>query len=85
MQAIEQSISSLADEYAKLLNEKIAERVEAMRCDDKSHYLVYQVLGIAEDEGELIDKYQNKGRFLYNYAGSFLREQHLCASNTSIH
>ena len=43
-----------------------------MEDDDKSHYLIYQVLGIATEEGRLIDVYQNKGRFLYKYAGSFL-------------
>ena len=29
---------------------------------------------IADEEGRLIDIYQNKGRFLYKYAGSFLEE-----------
>ncbi|OGY91534.1 MAG: hypothetical protein A3H70_05215 [Candidatus Komeilibacteria bacterium RIFCSPLOWO2_02_FULL_48_11] len=45
-----------------------------MKEDDNSHYLIYQVLGITDKEGELIDIYQNKGRFLYKYAGSFLEE-----------
>ncbi len=45
-----------------------------MQDDDKSHYLIYQVLGITVGEGELIDHYQNKGRFLYRYAGAFLEE-----------
>ena len=45
-----------------------------MKADDKSHYLIYQVLGISDKEGHLIDLYQNKGRFLYKYAGSFLEE-----------
>ena len=43
-----------------------------MQADDVSHYLIYRVLGVAEEEGRLIDVYQNKGRFLYKYAGSFL-------------
>ena len=43
-----------------------------MERDDRSHFLIYQVLGVAEDEGKLIDVYQNKGRFLYKYAGSFV-------------
>lgn len=30
------------------------------------------MLGISNSEGLLIDQYQNKGRFLYKYAGSFL-------------
>ena len=45
-----------------------------MKENNKSHYLIYQVLGISEIEGDLIDVYQNKGRFLYKYAGSFLEE-----------
>lgn len=36
---------------------------------------MYRVLGISDDEeGKLIDLYQNKGRFLYMYAGEFLEE-----------
>ena len=42
--------------------------------DDNSHFLIYRVLGISESEGNLIDIYQNKGRFVYKYAGSFLEE-----------
>ena len=45
-----------------------------MQADDVSHYLIYRVLGISVHEGQQIDLYQNKGRFLYKYAGSFLEE-----------
>ena len=45
-----------------------------MKDDDTSHYLLYRVLGVTNDEGNLIDVYQNKGRFLYKYAGAFLEE-----------
>ena len=65
-------IKLLADEYAERLKLAIDGRVAEMRADDVSHYLIYRVLGIAEEEGRLIDVYQNKGRFLYKYAGSFL-------------
>lgn len=34
-----------------------------MANDNKSHYLIYRVLGISFEEGENIDLYQNKGRF----------------------
>lgn len=38
---------------------------------------------ISEREGHLIDVYQNKGRFLYKYAGSFLEEAtKLCFKET---
>ena len=72
MDQIKQEIILLAENYAKELNRRVAERMEEMRDDDLSHYLIYQVLGIDEKEGYLIDLYQNKGRFLYKYAGSFL-------------
>jgi len=64
----------LANKYARELDEKITLRVAEMKEDDKSHYLIYQVLGITDQEGELIDVYQNKGRFLYKSAGAFLEE-----------
>jgi len=74
MSDIKTQIAELADKYATALTGKIDARVTEMQDDDKSHYLIYRVLGIAEEEGEKIDIYQNKGRFLYKYAGSFLEE-----------
>ena len=67
-------IKSLSDKYASELRSKIDERTEEMKSDDNSHFLIYRVLGISESEGNLIDIYQNKGRFVYKYAGSFLEE-----------
>jgi len=67
-------IRALADRYAAELKRNIDERVVDMEQDDRSHVLIYQVLGISKDERKLIDVYQNKGRFLYKYAGSFLEE-----------
>ncbi len=64
----------LSEEYASNLNSKIENRKEEMKGDDNSHYLIYRVLGITTIEGQLIDEYQNTGRFLYKYAGSFLEE-----------
>lgn len=69
-----EKIRQLADQYAALLTTAIDGRVAEMQGDDVSHYLIYRVLGISEQEGHLIDVYQNKGRFLYKYAGSFLEE-----------
>jgi len=71
---IEQKIKTLAQKYARNLKTQIDNRIEEMKGDDKTHYLIYKVLGITTDEGHLIDLYQNKGRFLYKYAGSFLEE-----------
>jgi len=71
---IKERIRALAQKYATELKSKIDERIQEMREDDKSHYLIYRVLGITDKEGDLIDTYQNKGRFLYKYAGSFLED-----------
>ena len=76
---VEQDIHDLAAHYATDLQAKIATRVADMEADDNTHYLIYQVLGVSDEEGRLIDLYQNKGRFLYQYAGAFLeRATKLC-------
>ncbi len=72
--SIYEKINKLAEKYADELVNKVNERIVEMNVDDNSHYLIYRVLGITDDEGRLIDIYQNKGRFLYKYAGSFLEE-----------
>lgn len=72
--SVREQIMDLANNFAANLNAKVDARVEEMDSDDNSHYLIYQVLGITTEEGRLIDVYQNKGRFLYKYAGSFLEE-----------
>ena len=74
MSTIKDKIIKLADNYSKNLKKKINERIVEMEKDDNSHYLIYRVLGITLKEGNLIDVYQNKGRLLYKYAGSFLEE-----------
>ena len=71
---IEEKIREIANVYANKLNLKTLSRVEDMEKDDKSHFLIYQVLGVTDEECERIDVYQNKGRFLYNYAGAFIEE-----------
>lgn len=71
---IRDDLKALAAKYASELKSQVDARVAEMKADDTSHYLIYRVLGIADQEGELIDVYQNKGRFLYKYAGSFLEE-----------
>ncbi|QMU64566.1 MAG: ApaLI family restriction endonuclease [Flavobacteriaceae bacterium] len=74
LQLLTSKMEILAEEYANNLNSKIENRKEEMKGDDNSHYLIYRVLGITTTEGQLIDEYQNTGRFLYKYAGSFLEE-----------
>lgn len=72
--SIENEIREMARNYAARLKNVMDERVKEMDSDDRSHFLVYQVLGVSDKEGRLIDIYQNKGRFLYRYAGSFLED-----------
>jgi hypothetical protein len=72
--SVKEQIRLLSSKYAKALDKKIQERVLEMKEDDTSHFLLYKVLGVSETDGELIDIYQNKGRFLYKYAGAFLEE-----------
>ena len=74
MKTIQEKILSLSEKYSKTLRLKMTGRIAEMEADDNSHYLIYRVLGIATEEGKLIDEYQNMGRFLYKYAGSFLEE-----------
>ncbi|HNW83474.1 MAG TPA: ApaLI family restriction endonuclease [bacterium] len=69
-----EKIKALSGQYASNLEKKMVERDESMKTDDNSHRLIYRVLGINANEGASIDAYQNKGRFLYKYAGSFLEE-----------
>jgi len=71
---IEQKIRDLALSYARALKSSIERRLSEMESDDRSHFLIYQVLGIGDQEGRLVDEYQNKGRFIYKYAGSFLED-----------
>ena len=62
---MKEEIRTLADRYAAELKRSIDARVTEMDDDDRSHVLIYAVLGVSESEGKLIDVYQNKGRFLY--------------------
>lgn len=71
---IVESIRQLAESYAQRLAARIALRKEEMVADDTGHYLIYEVLGVSREEGAKIDDYQNRGRFLYRYAGGFLEE-----------
>lgn len=74
VEVLEEKISKLVDKYASSLKSKIIERKKEMKRDDNSHYLIYRILGVSNEEGMLIDEYQNTGRFLYKYAGSFLED-----------
>ncbi len=85
MEELKQKIRNLAESYSNNLKEKIESRRTEMKADDTSHYLIYRVLGITIQEGELIDIYQNTGRFLYKYAGSFLEDAATLCFNYKYH
>ena len=81
-----EKINDLANYYSNNLKLKIDDRKNEMELDDNSHYLIYQLLGITFSEGKQIDLYQNTGRFLYKYAGSFLEDVSLmCFRFKNIH
>lgn len=67
-----EEIRALSDVYEHRLKKQIDARVLEMESDDRLHHMLYQVLGVTAKEGHDIDVYQNKGRFLYKYAGAFL-------------
>jgi hypothetical protein len=71
---VREQIREVAKVFAGELKKKIDARTDEMLSDDTSHFLIYRVLGITNEEGILIDSYQNKGRFLYKYAGTFLEQ-----------
>ena len=52
---VETEIRDLAAEYAARLKQRMDDRVKEMESDDKSHYMIYQVLGVTDNEGRLID------------------------------
>ncbi len=56
------------------LNARVEKRIAEMKEDNNDHYFLYNALGVSNEEGESIDVYQNKGRFLYKYAGSYIED-----------
>lgn len=46
-------VKELADKYAMELKSQIDSRIEEMKSDDISHYLIYRVLGVTTEEGNL--------------------------------
>ena len=74
VEELKSDLRALAAKYAHALSLQVDMRLKEMSQDDKSHYMIYQLLGIAPQERDLIDVYQNKGRFLYKYAGTLLEK-----------
>ena len=54
-QEVFRRVKNLADLYAFELRRQVALREREMQKDDLSHHLLYRVLGVAEEEGRLID------------------------------
>lgn len=74
MKDINIEIKEMINEYKYKLDKKVVERIEEMEKDNTEHYMMYNALGVNDDEGNMIDIYQNKGRFLFKYAGAVLEE-----------
>jgi len=72
--SIKDKIRVIAKKYRENLDTKTSDRIKEMENDDFSHYLIYNVFGIDDEKGKEIDVFQNVGRFVYKYAGSFLEE-----------
>lgn len=72
--SVYQEMQAIVERHRKTLQHKNSSRLIEMESDDTSHHLMYEVLGIGAEEGALIDTYQNRGRFLYKYAGSLIEE-----------
>lgn len=58
---IEEAIRLLARDFGARLKKAIDARLIEMADDDRSHALIYQVLGVSDQEGRLVDEYQKKG------------------------
>lgn len=74
MKDINIEIKEMINKYKDNLDKKVLERIEEMKKDNTEHYLMYNALGVDDNEGNMIDIYQNKGRFLFKYAGAVLEE-----------
>lgn len=74
MDAVNQKIRELAEMHRTRLRGKFVSRTEEMKSDNNEHYLIYKILGVGDAKGQMIDQYQNVGRFLYAAAGAFLEE-----------
>jgi hypothetical protein len=48
MLEVSEKIKELADRYKNRLQEKIDNRIQEMKFDDKSHHLIYRVLGLPQ-------------------------------------
>lgn len=71
---IEKKIENLRNIRKKTLNKKIKCRESEMETDNRDHHLIYNTLGIANENAQYIDFYQNIGRLVYRYAGAFVED-----------
>lgn len=67
-------ITKMIHLYKNTLHYVIAQRLEEMDSDLNEHFIIYQVLGVHEDEHHKVDRYQNIGRFIFKYAGALLED-----------
>ena len=48
-QIVYDKIKALANRYANELKAQVDDRIEEMKNDDNSHYLIYRVLGVSDE------------------------------------
>lgn len=69
---LKNKLKSIIKEEGVIVAKRIDERKREMKTDDKSHQLLYSVFGINQKEQDLVDVYQNTGRFIYNALGRII-------------
>ena len=79
-----QIIKSMASRYAEELKRRVERRTVEMEQDDTSHYLLYRVLGVMEEEGRLIDLYQKQRAFSVQIRRFFLGGSRCCLHQTPV-
>lgn len=66
------TVRTIASGLAAEMGAAIAAREVELAAEQHAQLALYRTLGIPEDEGRLIDRYHNKSRFLYRYAGTLV-------------
>lgn len=67
-------LDEIIDRNRDNLQDAIDARQAEMAGNNLEHYMIYQLLGLSQDEGHNVDVYQNIGRFVYKYAGALIEE-----------
>jgi ApaLI-like restriction endonuclease. len=76
-------IKDLALKQIRCMNHRMAERILEMRQEDKTHHLMFNVLGYTDEQATKIEEQEQRARFLYANAGKFAdKSVKLCFTKT---